>query len=55
MDHLANENDIDEQTRMLVKEPFVQRIREFFTLVQERFRNEPDKYQHFKELCRAIN
>ena len=55
MDHLTNENDIDEQLNLLQKEPFVQRIREFFALVQEKFRRCPDRYAEFKELCRAIN
>ena len=54
MDHLANE-DIDEQLKLLEKEPFVQRIREFFALVQEKFRQQPERYGEFKELCRAIN
>lgn len=55
MARLGNENDVDEQTKMLVKEPFVQRIQEFFAMVQDKFKGQPNKYAEFKQLCRAIN
>ena len=55
-DHiLETGTDIDEQMTTLMNEPFVQRIKDFFSLSLERLKNQTDRKSQFLNLCRTFN
>ena len=55
-DHiLETGTDIDEQMTTLMNEPFVQRIKDFFSLSLERLKNQTDRKSEFLNLCRTFN
>ena len=52
---MANENDLDEQMQTLMNEPFVQRVKDFFSLTLEKIKNDHDKRNEFLALCRTLD
>lgn len=38
-----------------MNEPFVQRIKDFFSLTLEKVKNDPDKRNEFLSLCRTLD
>ena len=51
----GDENDIDEQMKTLMSEPFVQRIKDFFSMTLEKIKQEPAKKSEFLSLCRTFD
>ena len=50
-----NQSDVDEQMDTLMNEPFVQRIKDFFTLTLEKVKHDPQKRNQFHALCQTFD
>ena len=50
-----NKKDVDEQMQTLMNEPFVQRIKDFFSLALEKFKNDQEKRNEFLRLCKTFD
>ena len=50
-----NSSDLDAQMNTLINEPFVLRIKDFFTIALDKIKNMPEKRQEFLNLCRTFD
>ena len=50
-----NGGDLDAQMNTLINEPFVLRIKDFFTIALEKIKHEPEKRSEFLNLCRTFD
>ena len=50
-----NGGDLDAQMNTLINEPFVLRIKDFFTIALDKIKKFPEKRQEFLNLCRTFD